>query len=52
MSASTSVYTTPMFWERLWRMSGLIFVVLSVIAYVIYGYQPRVFASARVLHVS
>jgi hypothetical protein len=30
----------------LWRLSGIISVVLFVIAYVIYGYQPKVGASA------
>jgi hypothetical protein len=49
MSASTSVYTTPVFWERLWRMSGINFVVFFLIAYVIYGYQPQVGASADAL---
>jgi hypothetical protein len=49
MSASTSVYTTPMFWERLWRTSGIQFVVLFIIAYVIYGYQPQVGASTDAL---
>jgi hypothetical protein len=37
------------FWERLWRMSGINFVVFFVIAYVIYGSQPRVGASADAL---
>src|SRR6266404_1708971 len=49
MNASTSVYRTPMFWERLWRMSGINFVVFFIIAYLIYGYQPRVGASAGAL---
>ena len=49
MSASTSVYSTPMFWERLWRMSGINFVIFFIIAYLIYGYQPRVGASADAL---
>src|SRR5882672_584339 len=49
MSASTSVYRTPMFWERLWRMSGINFVIFFIIAYLIYGYQPRVGASADAL---
>src|ERR1700687_46256 len=49
MSASTSVYTTPMFWERLWCMSGINFVIFFIIAYLIYGYQPRVGASADAL---
>jgi hypothetical protein len=46
MAPSTSVYSTPAFWERLWRMSGINFVVFFVIAYTIYGNQPRVGASA------
>src|SRR5215467_1048240 len=55
MSASTSVvtsssvYTTPAFWERLWRTSGLQFVGLFVVAWLIYGYQPQVGASADAL---
>jgi hypothetical protein len=48
-SSSTSVYKTPVFWERLWRSSGVQFVVLFVIAYVIYPYQPHVGASADAL---
>jgi hypothetical protein len=35
--SSTSVYTTPVFWERLWRSSGIQSVGLFIIAYVIYG---------------
>ena len=42
MPSSTSVYTTRGFWERLWRLSGINFVVFVIIAYVIYGYQPQV----------
>jgi hypothetical protein len=37
------------FWERLWRQSGIHFVVFFMIAYVIYGYQPGVGASADAL---
>jgi hypothetical protein len=33
-------------WERLWRGSGLGFVVMFIIAYVIYGDQPKIGASA------
>jgi hypothetical protein len=33
-------------WERLWRMNGINFVVFFIIAYVIYGNQPKVGASA------
>jgi hypothetical protein len=49
MPSSTSVYTTRGFWERLWRMSGINFVVFFIIAYVIYGSQPHVGASAEAL---
>jgi hypothetical protein len=49
MTSSTSAYNTPAFWERLWRMSGIGFLVLLVIAYVIYGNQPHVGASADAL---
>ena len=46
---SSSAYTTPAFWERLWRMSGINFVVFFIIAYLIYGYQPQVGASPDAL---
>src|SRR5258706_2254238 len=49
MTSSTSVYTTSGFWERLWRISGINFVVFFIIAYVILGHQPRVGASAGAL---
>ena len=49
MPASTSAYSTPGFWERLWRTSGIQFVVLFIIASVIYGTQPPVGASADAL---
>ena len=48
-TASASVYTTSAFWERLWRTSGILFVVIFIIAYVIYGSQPQVGASADAL---
>jgi hypothetical protein len=48
-ASSTSVYVTPAFWERLWRMSGINFVVFLVIAYAVYGRQPQVGASADAL---
>jgi hypothetical protein len=47
-SSSTSV-NTSVFWERLWRMSGINFVVFFIIAYVLYGHQPQVGASADAL---
>src|SRR5439155_25689976 len=48
-TSSTSAYTTSVFWERLWRMSGINFVVFLIIAYVIYGSQPHVGASTDAL---
>jgi len=48
-TSSTSVYTTRGFWERLWRTAGIQSVGLFVIAYVVYGYQPQVGASADAL---
>src|SRR3977135_98554 len=48
-TSSTSAYTTRVFWERLGRMSGINFVVFFITAYVIYGYQPQVGASADAL---
>ena len=47
-SSSTSV-NTPVFWELLWRTSGIQFVVFFIIAYVIYGNQPQVAASPDAL---
>jgi hypothetical protein len=55
MSASNAAMTsstganTPAFWERLWRMSGINFIVFFVIAYVLYGHQPQVGAAADAL---
>ena len=46
---STSEYATPAFWERQWRMSGIVFVVLFIVAYLMYGDQPRVGAPADAL---
>jgi hypothetical protein len=43
---SSSVYTTPAFWERFWRLSGIQFVALFVIAWAIYGYLPGAGTSA------
>jgi hypothetical protein len=49
ITASTSPYATAAFWERLWRLSGINFVVFFIIAYVIYGWQPQVGAPADAL---
>jgi hypothetical protein len=48
-TTSSSTYTTPAFWERLWRQSGVHFVVFFIIAYVIYGSQPDARAPADAL---
>jgi hypothetical protein len=32
-------------WERIWRGSGVVFVVLTVVAFLIYGSQPKLGAS-------
>lgn len=54
MSASTSasptsVYATPAFWERLWRTGGIQSLGCFLVAYVIYGHQPQIGASADAL---
>src|SRR5258708_14150111 len=49
MTSSASVYTTRGFWERVWRTSGIQFVMFFIIAYVIYGNQPQVGASSESL---
>ena len=48
-TSSTSVYTTPAFWERLWRSAGIQSLGLFIIGYVIYGHQPHVGAPADAL---
>jgi hypothetical protein len=49
MTASAGTYSTPAFWERLWRTAGLQFVGFFVVTSLIYGYQPQVGASADAL---
>lgn len=49
MDTPTGRYNTPVFWEHLWRTSGLQFVGLFIITSVIYGYQPQVGASPDAL---
>ena len=46
---SSSVYTTPAFWERLWRTAGVQSVLCFLVAYIVYGHQPQVGASADTL---
>jgi hypothetical protein len=45
-TSSASVYTTPAFWERLWRTAGIQSILCFLVAYVVYGQQPQVGASA------
>ena len=49
MTSSTSVDTNRAFWERLWRTAGIQSIGCFIIAYIIYGSQPRVGASADAL---
>ena len=37
------------FWDRLWRSAGIQFVVLLIIAYFIYGDQPKISSSPDTL---
>src|SRR5580704_13451184 len=48
-TSSASVYTTPAFWERLWRTAGIQSVLCFIVAYIVYGNQPQVGASADAL---
>jgi hypothetical protein len=48
-TSSTSGYNTPAFWERLWRTGGIQSLACIIIAYVVYGNQPHVGASADAL---
>jgi len=48
-AAAGSVYTSPAFWERLWRAGGVQAVGLLVVGYIIYGHQPQIGASSDAL---
>jgi len=48
-TSSASVYTTPAFWERLWRTAGMQSLLCFIVAYIVYGHQPQVGASADAL---
>jgi hypothetical protein len=48
-TSSASIYTTPAFWERLWRTAGIQSVLCFIVAYIVYGHQPQVSASADAL---
>ena len=45
MTSSTSVYTAPAFWERLWRTAGIQSALCFIVGYIAYGNQPQVGAS-------
>jgi len=47
--SSASIYTTPAFWERLWRTAGIQSVLCFIVAYIVYGSQPQVGASTDTL---
>jgi len=54
MSASTAATTSSSvnssaFWERLWRTAGIQSVFCFTVAYIVYGHQPQVGASADTL---
>src|SRR4051812_29601631 len=40
--SSSSVYTTPAFWERLWRTAGIQSFLCFLVAYIVYGHQPQI----------
>ncbi len=44
---TTNLYATGAFWERLWRLSGINFLIFLTVAYLIYGDQPTMGASAE-----
>src|SRR6266849_5453620 len=48
-TSSASFYTTPAFWERLWRTAGIQSVLCFIVAYIVYDHQPQVGASADAL---
>jgi hypothetical protein len=48
-TSSASVYTTPAFWERLWRTAGIQSILCFLVAYIVYGQQPQIGASANAL---
>ena len=48
-ATASSVYTTPAFWERLWRTAGIQSVFCFVVGYIAYGHQPQVGATADAL---
>src|SRR5579864_3605656 len=49
MMSSSSVYTAPAFWERLWRTAGIQSALCFIVGYIAYGSQPQVGASPDAL---
>jgi hypothetical protein len=49
MTSSTNENTTRAFWERLWRTAGIQSAGCFIIAYILYGIQPQIGASADAL---
>lgn len=49
LTSSSGLFTTPKFWELLWRSAGIQSVACFVIAYFIYGDQPRIGSSPDTL---
>ena len=45
VASASGKYTTPAFWEHLWRSAGLQFAGLFIVTYIIYGYQPGIVAT-------
>src|SRR6202047_4829713 len=48
-TSSASVYTTPAFWERLWRTAGIQSFSCFIVAYIVHRHQPQVGASTDAL---
>jgi hypothetical protein len=48
-ATTASVYTSPAFWERLWRAGGIQSLGCFVIGYITYGHQPQIGASSDAL---
>ena len=46
IAPSARIYNGPAFWERLWRLSGINFILFFFVAYLVYGNQPQVGAPA------
>jgi hypothetical protein len=48
-ASSANVYTTPAFWERLWRTAGIQSFFCFMVAYIVSGHQPKIGASPDAL---